>query len=138
MEHRWGQRRVVDLPVRLTCHPYTVGRGRLLNASVSGAFIATELQLPLLASVQVEIELPGRPSIEGPLRIDAYVMRRSVGGFGLEWHELLTHPVAYAFATMRNATMPGNLGADNSVEIRPNGRENSSHSGRDQRSRSPL
>ena len=126
MEHRWGQRSAADVPVRLTCHTGAVGRGRLMNASVSGAFVATDLDLPLLASVQVEIDLPPQTS-RGALRIGAYVMRRSAAGFGLEWHELLTPQLAYAFATMQAAKVRGNLDTGNGEEVEQIGRENSSH-----------
>jgi hypothetical protein len=61
MEHRWGQRVQVGMNVRLSCLPYAIGSGRLRDVSVSGAFIETNLRIPLLARMQVEIDLPSRP-----------------------------------------------------------------------------
>jgi hypothetical protein len=87
MDHRWGQRVVVDLAVQLLCHPRTVAVGRLMNCSVSGAFVRTGLVPALLAPVRIlgflsEHEGMRREAIEG------YVVRRERGGFGIEWFEL--------------------------------------------------
>ena len=43
MDHRWGQRVAVDLAVQLLCHPRTIAVGRLMNVSVSGAYVRTGL-----------------------------------------------------------------------------------------------
>lgn len=118
MEHRWGQRSAVDFPVRLTCDPYATGRrARLLNVSVSGAFVATALRPPLLAGIQLDIDLPGRAAADRPLRIGAYVVRRSTGGFAVEWHELLSDRLASALITVRGAKMRRPFTAD-SVALR--------------------
>ena len=87
MDHRWGQRVVVDLAVQLLCHPRTIAVGRLMNASVSGAFVRTGLAPALLAPVRIlgflsETEGTRREAIEG------YVVRREREGFGIEWFEL--------------------------------------------------
>ena len=87
MEHRWGQRVPVGMRVRLSCLPYAIGSGWLRDVSVSGAFIETNLRLPLLASVHVEVELPGcgratRHSVAG------HVARQAEDGVGIEWPEL--------------------------------------------------
>lgn len=87
MDHRWGQRVAVDLAVQLLCHPRTVAVGRLMNVSVSGAFVRTGVVPALLAPVRIlgflsEHEGMRRAAIEG------YVVRRERGGFGIEWFEL--------------------------------------------------
>jgi hypothetical protein len=87
MDHRWGQRVAVDLAVQLLCHPRTIAVGRLMNVSVSGAFVRTGLVPALLAPVRIlgflsEHEGMRREAIEG------YVVRRERGGFGIEWFEL--------------------------------------------------
>jgi hypothetical protein len=87
MDHRWGQRVAVDLAVQLLCHPRTIAVGRLMNVSVSGAFVRTGLVPALLAPVRIlgflsETEGTRRAAIEG------YVVRRERDGFGIEWFEL--------------------------------------------------
>jgi len=87
MDHRWGQRVPVDLAVQLLCHPRTVAVGRLMNVSVSGAYLRTGLVPALLAPVGIlaflsEVEGTRREAIEG------YVVRRECDGFGIEWFEL--------------------------------------------------
>ena len=87
MDHRWGQRVAVDLTVQLLCHPRTIAVGRLMNASVSGAFVRTGLVPALLAPVRI---LGFLSETEGTRRaaIDGYVVRREREGFGIEWFEL--------------------------------------------------
>jgi hypothetical protein len=87
MDHRWGQRVAVDLAVQLLCHPRTIAVGRLMNVSVSGAYVRTGLIPALLAPVRIlgflsETEGMRREAIEG------YVVRREREGFGIEWFEL--------------------------------------------------
>src|SRR3954469_23109901 len=87
MDHRWGQRVTVDLAVQLLCHPRTIAVGRLMNVSVSGAYVRTGLVPALLAPVRIlgflsETEGTRREAIEG------YVVRREREGFGIEWFEL--------------------------------------------------
>ncbi len=53
MDHRWGQRVAVDLAVQLLCHPRTIAVGRLMNVSVSGAYVRTGLVPALLAPVRI-------------------------------------------------------------------------------------
>jgi hypothetical protein len=77
----------VDLAVQLLCHPRTVAVGRLMNVSVSGAYLRTGLVPALLAPVRIlaflsEGEGTRREAIEG------YVVRRECGGFAIEWFEL--------------------------------------------------
>jgi hypothetical protein len=87
MDHRWGQRVAVDLAVQLLCHPRTVAVGRLMNVSVSGAYVRTGLVPALLAPVRI---LGFLSETEGTRRaaIDGYVVRREREGFGIEWFEL--------------------------------------------------
>ena len=54
MEHRWGQRVSADVIVRLIGAPGAIGTGRLCNVSATGAFVETNLHLPLLTPVRVE------------------------------------------------------------------------------------
>jgi hypothetical protein len=86
MEHRWGERVAVDIPVRITGHPFTVRTGRLSNLSVSGAFILADVDVRLLSRILVAVELPRRPKREAPM-IPAFVARKLKDGIGIEWCE---------------------------------------------------
>jgi hypothetical protein len=86
MEHRWGERVGVDIPVRVTGHPFTVRTGRLANLSVSGGFIRAEFDLRLLSRIQIAIEMPQRSKHEAPV-VAAYVARKFKDGIGIEWCE---------------------------------------------------
>jgi hypothetical protein len=84
MEHRCGSRVEVDMPVRLVSRPGAIGLGRLLNVSLSGAYVQTDLQPEFLALVRLELtETPGARAARMPA--DSFVVRSSLGGIGLEW-----------------------------------------------------
>jgi hypothetical protein len=90
MEHRWGERFVVDIAVRLGSRPYAVRTGRLIDLSMSGGRITIGMDLRVLSRVQVALVLPARFSQATPVPvISAYVARRcrdGVGvGVGVEW-----------------------------------------------------
>jgi len=51
MEHRWGQRVVVDVPIRLVAGPFSGRSARLTNLSVSGGCIKSSFELRPLARV---------------------------------------------------------------------------------------
>jgi len=85
MEHRWGERINLDLPVRITAHPFTVRSGRLCNLSVSGAYVRTDVELRLLSRIQIMLDLPLLKCEALP--IPAYIARKCKDGFGLEWCE---------------------------------------------------
>ena len=75
------------MAIQLLSHPRTIAVGRLMNVSVSGAFVRTGLVPALLAPVRIlgflsESEGSRREAIEG------YVVRRERDGFGVEWFEL--------------------------------------------------
>ena len=80
MDHRWGARARVDVPVQVHCGS-TLLCGVLRDASVSGAFLCTAAQLDVLSSVRVTLHA-SRTTIVG------HVVRRSPEGFGLEWVDL--------------------------------------------------
>jgi hypothetical protein len=86
MEHRWGERFAVDLAVRVAGRPYHVRMGRLLDLSVSGAYLNMSADLRLLSRVQIAIALP--QSLAHPTSmVAAYVARLSADGVGVEWCE---------------------------------------------------
>jgi len=86
MEHRWGERVGVDLPVRIAAHPFSVKHGRLINLSVSGASIKSDCELRPLSRIQVVLEIPHTPRSEAP-SVAAYVTRTAKNEIGIEWCE---------------------------------------------------
>ena len=74
----------MELPVRISAHPFAVRTGKLLNLSVSGAFLKIDFPMRPLSQVQVILELPQRFRCEAPA-IAAYVTRRHKDGVGIEW-----------------------------------------------------
>jgi hypothetical protein len=87
VEHRWGQRQTVNTSARIVVDARIVAPARLLDFSLSGGFIETELDFVPLTRLTLEIDfLDGRTA--GALLIDAYVVRRAAGGYGIEWHKL--------------------------------------------------
>jgi hypothetical protein len=101
MEHRWGNRIPVDIGVRISARPGMIDVGRILDLSVSGAWIRAHLNLSVLARVTIVIDSTPARKHEAPL-IGAYVTRTSREGFGVAWYELdpplfseLLHPHAF-------------------------------------------
>jgi PilZ domain len=114
MEHRWGERVGVDIPVRITGHPFNVRTGRLSNLSVSGAFIRAEVDVRPLSRILVAIELPHRPKSDAPM-VAAFVARKLKDGIGIEWCEfkppainrLLQSSTTRRFRHKRDGLAPG-------------------------------
>jgi hypothetical protein len=91
MEHRWGERLQVTLPVRIRAACGLVGTGLVTNFSVSGAFIATNLPVTVLSQVRVSF-VAGQRHEARALRtrgtsFDAQVVRQNSAGFAVEWCE---------------------------------------------------
>ncbi len=81
MEHRWGKRYAADLPVNFALPSGERGVGRLLNISITGAYLQTEMPLRILNFIDLFIDgVPPRDP-----RFSACVVRRDQGGVGLEW-----------------------------------------------------
>ena len=99
MEHRWGERVGVDIPVRIMAHPFSVRHGRLTNLSVSGASIKADFELRLLTRIQVAIEMPHVTRSEAP-SVLAYVTRSGKGTFGVEWCEFAPPAVGELLAEL--------------------------------------
>jgi hypothetical protein len=78
MEHRWGRRIACGAAARLDAGAGIVGVGRLRDVSLSGAFIETALELPLLARVSVAVR---------DTYVAASVVRIVDDGCGVEWCE---------------------------------------------------
>jgi hypothetical protein len=78
--------------------------GRINNASLSGAFVRTSSDFRVFAHVLLEIE--GSPVKSQP--IDAYVVRVTPEGLGLEWAEFAPPAIA-ALLARASARRPGSL-----------------------------
>ncbi len=85
MEHRWGVRSRLDIPVHIDCGSGTMVFGVLRDASVSGAFVCTAAQLPAMTIVGL-VPLTDRCRNHDP--IEAYVVRWTPEGCALEWCDL--------------------------------------------------
>lgn len=91
MEHRWGKRRATDVGVKLYAGP-SLNLGRLINASASGAYVATGAALPIMSRVYVALARDGLPG-GNRQRIPGYVVRSDEHGIGIEWQEFAPAPV---------------------------------------------
>ena len=84
MEHRFGRRYACGSPVRISAGDEASGDGQLVNVSMSGAYLQTELDLPLFALISlVKIRKDDRT----PVELLASVVRRDGRGVGVEWCE---------------------------------------------------
>ncbi|MBW4051778.1 MAG: hypothetical protein HIU85_09985 [Proteobacteria bacterium] len=92
MEHRWGRRIAIRVPVRLIAESAESVTGHTENVSISGAFIRTTQQMPLWTRLEVEFSHAAGPA-EKPQRIAAHVTRRTRDGVGIEWYDLAPHTV---------------------------------------------
>jgi len=97
MEHRWGKRSALDIPVRLRLRSGAVDAGRIANASLSGVFVRTPARLPVFTHVLVELEVGGAQQSR-PHCIPAYVVRAAPDGVGLEWSEFAPPAIATLLA----------------------------------------
>jgi PilZ domain len=88
MEHRYGVRypSAIDVFVRSHSGPLAA-RGRLLDVSISGAFVSTSVSIPPLSSITLEV-ISVVNSVRRWRPIEAQVIRRTDRGLGIEWKEL--------------------------------------------------
>jgi hypothetical protein len=92
MDHRWGERIQVNLPVRLMAHPFAKRDGRLTDLSVSGAYIHTSVYLRPHSRLTVALLATPWARHEAAV-ICAYVTRHYREGLGIEWCEFAPAPV---------------------------------------------
>jgi len=81
---RFGSRVEVDIPVRLKASGRTEHPGSVRNASISGALIATEFDLPLDARLLVVVSVAEHDR-EVSHELGARVIRLDAIGLGVEW-----------------------------------------------------
>jgi len=92
MEHRWGERRSVYVPVRLDARPRVLAPGSIRNASLSGAYIQTTASLEPGAFIDIQFEGAPAPDDEN-CGVRACVVRRDAAGLAVEWCEFAPEPV---------------------------------------------
>ena len=104
VEHRWGERIALDLPVRLSVRARFVAQGRISHASLSGAVVSTSERIPPQTYIDVELNLSGlrRPKA---YRVQAFVVRRTALGIALEWCEFAPWAIRALIAIERSPAM---------------------------------
>ena len=93
MEHRWGRRIAVEIPIRIGAMLFSTKRALITNLSLSGAFIKTHVDLRVLSHLQVVLDIPGRPRREA-VSVMGYVARKAEDGIGVEWVDFAPSVVA--------------------------------------------
>jgi hypothetical protein len=83
MEHRWGKREPTDVAVNFVVYG-TTGAGRVLNVSLTGAYLETSIPPRLLSVVYLQLARTASAAAEC---IAATMVRRDPWGVGLEWCE---------------------------------------------------
>jgi hypothetical protein len=100
MEHRWGQRIDVAIPVRLYASTHAgENDGQLANLSLTGGWIDVHIEVRRFSTMQLLFELP-EPSMIGPHLVNAYVARQTEDGIGLEWCEYAPRAVVHLIRAM--------------------------------------
>jgi hypothetical protein len=86
MDHRWGRRLPTDVAVQLIARSGARGTGRVINVSLTGAYLETQMPLRPLSLVYLESADKKLPAgtVE---RIAASVVRHDAHGVGVEWCE---------------------------------------------------
>jgi hypothetical protein len=86
MEHRWGRREATDVAVYFVANSGTAGTGRVLDVSLTGAYLETLVSLRLLSVIYLKLD--AKASTAGKTQCIAATVVRSDGrGVGLEWYE---------------------------------------------------
>ena len=85
LEHRWGERIRVNIPVHVSAAALAGVDGCMKNLSLSGALMRSDCDLRLHTLIEVRIELP-LPSPRAVV-VKAHVSRKLKEGIGIEWCE---------------------------------------------------
>ena len=90
IEHRWGRRFRVNIPVRAAVSSSEI-ECRLRNLSLSGALMKSEHDFRMNALIEIIISLPRLA--EGRAKVKAHVTRKLHEGVAIEWCEFAPHAV---------------------------------------------
>jgi hypothetical protein len=84
MEHRFGRRYSCGESVRICAGDRVTGIGRLVNVSMSGAYVQSTMNLPPFLRVSL---IKPRADDGTHVELLASVVRGDAGGFAVEWCE---------------------------------------------------
>jgi hypothetical protein len=112
MEHRCGNRKVIDARVTIRTRSGLVARGVLQNVSASGALVTSPLPLPLHSMVFVQIEALDAHEPFCRVALSGEVSRLTEDGFAIEWAEFAPHTLRAILRTMEQRHLPGSHKAD--------------------------
>jgi hypothetical protein len=98
MEHRWGQRIAARQPLMVKSGRDVVVMGILMNASLSGAYVATSA--PVKRDQRVDLQLGS--ALE--TRVSGFIVRADEWGVGLEWEEFASDAVQALLLTIAHRT----------------------------------
>jgi hypothetical protein len=101
LEHRWGERIRVNIPVRVEAPALPGANGCMTNLSLSGALMKSDCDLRLHTLIEVSMALPA-PSTRTAV-IKAHVSRKFKEGVGIEWYEFAPNIIRYL---LRSALRP--------------------------------
>jgi len=104
MEHRWGRRWDTAIDATLFSRRCAVGRGRIRNLSLTGAFVQTPFAFRPLSLVDLELCL-GLSHRKETHRVAGTVVRSSSDGIGIEWSD----PLSPEFMRLAAVANPGPL-----------------------------
>jgi len=83
IEHRWSERKPIEIEVALHCSPIGTIVGKTRDISLEGMFVATNgVELPVNSELEVSFTIPGEPE-EKEHRLPAYVVHGNGEGVGL-------------------------------------------------------
>jgi len=112
MEHRCGNRKIVDARVTIRTRNGLVTRGVLQNVSASGALVSSPLPLPLHTTVFVQIEAVEAHQPFCRVALAGEVARLTEEGFAIEWAEFAPHTLRAILRTTEHWHLSGNQKAD--------------------------
>jgi len=82
LEHRWGERITVNIPVRVETNQLTRANGCMQDLSLSGVLMKSDSDLRLHTLIEVSIALP--PPSTRTAVLKAHVSRKFKEGAGIE------------------------------------------------------
>jgi hypothetical protein len=89
MDHRWGKRQSTNVEVHVFASSGKTGKGRVINVSLTGAYLETGVPLYPHSLVYLRSPAQEMPAHDA-IHIAANVIRYGAQGFGLEWCDALT------------------------------------------------
>jgi hypothetical protein len=91
LEHRWGERFPLDLPVQLAVNTVSGIDARLKNLSLSGALIEADFALRIHTVIEIRVPMP--LSTQTTTVVKAYVIRKFNDKVGIEWRDFAPHAI---------------------------------------------